>query len=105
MLADPARSWNLPKLAELCNMSRATFMRHFQDKLGRSAIEMLTDIRMSLAANELKKPAMTTEAVADTVGYRSVTAFRRAFTDKIGMTPGQWRRLAHEGPGTSRPEQ
>jgi AraC family transcriptional activator of mtrCDE len=35
-------------------MSRATFMRHFQDKLGRSAIELLTDIRMSLAANELK---------------------------------------------------
>jgi AraC family transcriptional activator of mtrCDE len=97
MFADPARPWNLPDLADLCSMSRATFMRHFQDKLGRSAIEMLTDIRMSLAANELKKPAMTTEAVADAVGYRSVAAFRRVFTDKMGMTPGQWRRLAHEG--------
>jgi AraC family transcriptional activator of mtrCDE len=97
MLADPARPWNLPDLAELCSMSRATFMRHFQDKLGRSAIEMLTDIRMSLAANELKKPTMTTEAVADSVGYRSVAAFRRVFTDKMGMTPGQWRRQAREG--------
>lgn len=94
MFADPARAWNLPDLADLCSMSRATFMRHFQDKLGRSAMELLTDIRMSLAANELKKPAMSTEAVADTVGYRSVAAFRRAFTDKMRMTPGQWRRLA-----------
>jgi AraC family transcriptional activator of mtrCDE len=97
MLADPARPWNLPDLAELCSMSRATFMRHFQDKLGRSAIEMLTDIRMNLAANELKKPTMNTEAVADSVGYRSVAAFRRVFTDKMGMTPGQWRRQAREG--------
>jgi AraC family transcriptional activator of mtrCDE len=97
MFADPARPWTVPDLADLCSMSRATFMRHFQDKLGRSAIELLTDIRMSLAANELKKPAMTTEAVAESVGYQSVSAFRRVFTDKMGMTPGQWRRLAHEG--------
>jgi AraC family transcriptional activator of mtrCDE len=97
MFADPARPWNLPDLADLCSMSRATFMRHFQDKLGRSAIELLTDVRMSLAANELKKPGMTTEAVAESVGYQSVAGFRRVFTDKMGMTPGQWRRLAHEG--------
>jgi AraC family transcriptional activator of mtrCDE len=97
MFTDPARPWNLPDLAGLCGMSRATFMRHFQDKLGRSASEMLTDIRMSRAANELKKPAMSTEAVADSVGYRSVAAFRRAFTDKIGMTPGQWRSQACDG--------
>jgi AraC family transcriptional activator of mtrCDE len=97
MFADPARPWNLPDLADLCSMSRATFVRHFQDKLGRSAIELLTDIRMSLAANELKKPAMTTESVAEAVGYQSVAAFRRVFTDKMGMTPGQWRRQARAG--------
>jgi AraC family transcriptional activator of mtrCDE len=97
MFAEPARAWNLPDLANLCSMSRATFVRHFQDKVGSSASEFLTDIRMSLAANELKKPGMTTEAVADSVGYRSVAAFRRLFTDKMEMTPGQWRRLAREG--------
>jgi AraC family transcriptional activator of mtrCDE len=97
MFVDPARPWTLPELADLCSMSRATFMRHFQDKLGRSAVELLTDIRMSLAANELRKPAMTTEAVAESVGYQSVAAFRRVFTDKMGMTPGKWRRLAREG--------
>jgi AraC family transcriptional regulator, activator of mtrCDE len=96
MFADPARPWNLPELADLCSMSRATFMRHFQDTLGRSAVELLTDIRMSLAANELKKPMMTTEAVAESVGYQSVSSFRRVFTEKMGMTPGQWRRCARK---------
>jgi AraC family transcriptional activator of mtrCDE len=97
LFADPTRPWKLTDLADLCGMSRATFMRHFQDKLGRSAADLLTDIRMSLAANELKKPAMTTEAVAESVGYQSISAFRRVFTERMGMTPGEWRRLAHEG--------
>jgi AraC family transcriptional activator of mtrCDE len=96
MFADPARPWNLAELAELCSMSRATFMRHFQDKLGRSAVDLLTDIRMSLAANELKKPSVSTEAVAESVGYQSVAAFRRVFSAWMGMTPGEWRHSSHE---------
>jgi AraC family transcriptional activator of mtrCDE len=97
MFADPARSWKLPDVAEMCGMSRATFMRHFQDRLGCSALDLLTDLRMSLAANELKKPAISTEAVAETVGYQSVSAFRRVFAERMGMTPGEWRRVAHTG--------
>ncbi|MEM5425891.1 MULTISPECIES: AraC family transcriptional regulator [Paraburkholderia] len=97
MFSDPARGWNLPELAALCNMSRATFMRHFQETLGCSAVDLLTDIRMSHAANELKKPTMTAEAVAESVGYQSVSSFRRLFTERMGMTPGEWRRLARQG--------
>lgn len=97
MFADPTRPWKLPDLADLCGMSRATFMRQFQDKLGRSALDLLTDLRMSLAANELKKPAISTEAVAETVGYQSVSAFRRVFAERMGMTPGEWRRLTRKG--------
>jgi len=92
MLAEPARAWTLPELAALCNMSRATFMRRFQEGLGKSASELLQDIRMSMAANELKNPARSTEAVAEAVGYQSVAAFRRVFTQSIGVTPGAWRR-------------
>jgi AraC family transcriptional activator of mtrCDE len=51
---EPARAWSLPDLARLCNMSHATLARQFQEKLGRSASDLLTDIRMTLAANELK---------------------------------------------------
>jgi len=94
MFAEPAAPWKLTDLASLCGMSRATFMRQFQDKLGRSAADLLTDIRMSLAANELSRPGLGTEAVADLVGYQSVAAFRRVFTARMEMTPGQWRRRA-----------
>jgi hypothetical protein len=34
----------------------------------RSANDLLTDVRMTMAANELKKPSVSTEVVAQTVG-------------------------------------
>jgi AraC family transcriptional regulator, activator of mtrCDE len=55
---EPARAWSLPDLARLCNMSRATLARQFQEKLGRSASDLLADIRMTLAANELRKSSL-----------------------------------------------
>jgi AraC-like DNA-binding protein len=73
-------------------MSRATFARQFQDRLRRSAADLLTDIRMTLAANKLKKPMASTAAVAAEVGYQSEAAFQRAFKRRIGVTPAQWRR-------------
>jgi AraC family transcriptional activator of mtrCDE len=88
----PARQWSLPELARLCNMSRATLARQFQQSLGRSASDLLTDIRMTIAANELKKPNMSTGAVAETVGYQSEAAFQRAFKSHMGVTPAQWRK-------------
>lgn len=91
MFAEPTRTWKLPDLAGMCGMSRATFMRHFQERLGCTALDLLTDLRMSLAANELKKQIFSTEAIAEAVGYQSVSAFRRVFTERLGMTPGKWR--------------
>jgi len=92
MLATPGYHWTLPELADRCNVSRATFTRHFQEKLGKSASDFLLDVRMSLAANELLKPGVSTGSVADVVGYQSEAAFQRIFKQKMGVTPAQWRR-------------
>ncbi|MCE4226236.1 AraC family transcriptional regulator [Methylobacterium sp. C25] len=92
MFNEPGRQWTLPKLARLCGMSRATMARQFQEKFGQSASELLTDVRMTLAANDLRKPSASTGAVAETVGYQSEAAFQRAFKQRMGITPAQWRR-------------
>jgi AraC family transcriptional activator of mtrCDE len=94
MLEQPAWPWTLPELARLCHMSRATFARQFRESLGRSAARLLLDIRMTLAANELKKPLRSTAAVAEFAGYQSDAAFQRVFKRHMGMTPAQWRRAA-----------
>jgi AraC-like DNA-binding protein len=74
-------------------MSRATLARQFQEKLGRSASDLLTDIRMTLAANELKKSSLSTGAAAEAIGYQSEAAFQRAFKRRMGVTPAQWRKM------------
>jgi AraC family transcriptional regulator, activator of mtrCDE len=92
LFEEPARAWSLPALARLCGMSRATLARQFQDKLGRSASDLLTDIRMTLAANELRRSSLSTGAVAEAAGYRSEAAFQRAFKTHMGVTPARWRK-------------
>jgi AraC family transcriptional activator of mtrCDE len=93
---EPAHPWSLPELANLCNMSRATFIRHFKEKMGRSASDMLTEIRMMVAANEMQRSSASTSAVAEIVGYQSEAAFQRAFKQHMGVTPAQWRRDARQ---------
>jgi AraC family transcriptional regulator, activator of mtrCDE len=92
LIHEPERNWSLPELARRCNMSRATFARHFQERLRRSAADLQTDIRMTLAANKLKESSASTAAVAAEVGYQSEAAFQRAFKQRLGVTPAHWRR-------------
>jgi AraC family transcriptional activator of mtrCDE len=96
MFREPERPWSLPELASLCNMSRATLARHFQENLGYSATDLLTDIRMTAAANALQTSSDSTAAVAEAVGYQSEAAFQRVFKRRMGQTPAQWRRAAHK---------
>ena len=97
MFNDPARAWTLPELAGRCNMSRATFIRHFQQRLDRSPIDLLTDIRMTVAANALRATDQSTGAVAELAGYQSEAAFQRAFKQHLGVTPAQWRKQERMG--------
>ncbi|WP_158912626.1 cupin domain-containing protein [Caulobacter sp. S45] len=91
---EPAKPWTLPELSSLCSMSRATFIRQFQQSLGRSATDLLTDVRMTVAANELGSSSTPTGAVAEAVGYQSEAAFQRTFKQHMGVTPAQYRRQA-----------
>lgn len=88
----PSHPWTLPELAELCNMSRATFVRHFQDATNVTPSDFHTNIRMSIASRELKRSLLSVEAVAELVGYQSDAAFQRAFKQYMGVTPAQWRK-------------
>src|SRR3546814_158626 len=99
MFNEPSRPWTLPELARLCNISRATFIRHVQERLGRSAMDLLTDIRMTVAANALRSSDMSTGAVAELAGYQSEAAFQRAFKQHMGTTPAHMRRNARAGDG------
>jgi AraC family transcriptional regulator, activator of mtrCDE len=91
MFDAPGKPWTLPALAELCHMSRATFVRHFDDALGRSANDVLTEIRMTLAARKLAQSDEPIAAIGEAVGYQSEAAFQRTFKRHTGVSPARWR--------------
>lgn len=101
LFQEPAKAWSMSDLAAVCHMSRATFARHFQTSMGCSANDLLIDIRMTMAANLLKRPSMSVSAVSEAIGYQSDSAFQRAFKFHMGMTPARWRRQVQAAEETS----
>ncbi len=91
MLNDPARPFSLPQLAALCFMSRATFVRQFQQAMGKSAAEFLLELRMLQAARLLEHSSESVDSIAEQCGYQSSAAFQRAFKKISGQTPAAWR--------------
>lgn len=97
MLRDPAHEWTVESLAAQAAMSRATFARHFEAKGKQSPHEVLTLLRMHLAAELLRRGELNAAAVAERVGYRSESAFGKTFLRVMGQTPARFRRDAPLG--------
>ncbi|MFM0020243.1 AraC family transcriptional regulator [Paraburkholderia azotifigens] len=91
MFESPGKPWTLDQFAVLCNMSRATFVRQFQEAIGRSATDVLTEVRMTIAGRMLLESTTPVGDIGETVGYQSEAAFQRVFKKQIGVTPARWR--------------
>jgi AraC-like DNA-binding protein len=88
----PAQAWSLEDLARAAGTSRSVLAERFQHLVGSSPIQYLTHWRMTLAANLLHRGDVTLARVAEEVGYRTDTAFSRAFRREFGAPPAAWRR-------------
>ncbi len=88
----PQQAWNMDALAALAAMSRANFMRVFQQKIGIAPGKFLTQLRLQEAALLLNKTQKNILSVALEVGYQSEAHFSKAFKALYGMTPSQYRK-------------
>jgi AraC-like DNA-binding protein len=88
----PDRAWTLESLAAAVGVSRSGLARRFTSLVGEPPMAFLTAWRMTLAADLLREPGATVEAVARRVGYGSGFALSTAFRRERGVTPQQHRR-------------
>ena len=72
-------------------VSERTLARLFQQHLGISPHEFLTDVRMKLGQMWLEVTLKSVEEIANDCGYADVSAFRRVFKSKFGLTPMGYR--------------
>jgi AraC-like DNA-binding protein len=85
------KPWSVEELARIALMSRASFARNFQQALGQTPMQYLSDWRMTLARDLLLTDGVSLAQIAERVGYSSKYAFATAFRRHHGEPPGRWR--------------
>ncbi|MEM7187968.1 MAG: AraC family transcriptional regulator [Pseudomonadota bacterium] len=93
MLDAPGGSHSLESLAEISGMSRSTFAKRFSDAYGTGPMELLRDLRMQRAAASLIETDVPVKRLAELSGFRSRSAFTRAFEAAMGSPPQEFRDL------------
>lgn len=81
----------LTDLAERCFYNPSYFSRAFKQKFGSSLTEYVRSRRIELAKIRLETVDESIESVMQKVGFTDRSAFYRAFSELVGMTPAEYR--------------
>ncbi len=73
------------------DITRAKWIPYFQEKLGRSTMEVYRDIRLDKANSLLRQSTLSATEVALATGFGSSSHFSLAFRRRFGMTPSDVR--------------
>jgi AraC-like DNA-binding protein len=90
----PEQQWSVASLAEVAAMSRSAFAQRFSQLLDVSPLKYLTLWRMCEARRLLAHSAVSVAELAQRSGYESEAAFRKAYKNALGETPGATREAA-----------
>jgi transcriptional regulator GlxA family with amidase domain len=78
-------------LAERCRLSPRQFSRRFKQAFGASPGEYVERLRLDEARRRLSDNKQSLDRIAESVGYASADAFRRAFERQFGTAPNAYR--------------
>lgn len=90
----PEAPWTVEQLGEWVGMSRATVIRHFNNTVGMPPQEYIANWRMMKARNYIQHSALSSEDIADRLGFASARTLGKAFQRCFGSTPAQFRKQA-----------
>lgn len=79
------------ELAYLCNMSEATFKRHFNTIYNQSPAKYIQLKKLARAKQLLKTQSNTIAGIAYDCGFSSPSSFNTAFKKNFGLTPSEYR--------------
>ncbi|MCX4849533.1 helix-turn-helix transcriptional regulator [Streptomyces sp. NBC_00893] len=83
----------LDDLADAASVSKFYFLRVFTRVVGVTPGRFLSVVRLAEAKRLLGDTGLTVVEISARVGYGSVGSFARRFTETVGMSPIQYRRL------------
>jgi AraC-like DNA-binding protein len=95
LLTNPGVTPTLALVADQLHMSSRTLRRRLHDA-GTSYKDILSGVRLGLAAEYLRSSRMAPKQIAYLLGYSGVTSFHRAFKNQYEQTPADYRAGASE---------
>jgi len=91
VMADPARDWRVPELADAAGASRSGLQRMFNEFQKESIHEFLQNTRLDQARQLLCDERLAVKEVSARLNFSSEFYFSRFFRKRAGMSPRQFR--------------
>jgi AraC-like DNA-binding protein len=91
------RPVTLPDVAARANLSAYHFLRVYKGVYGETPHEFLTRLRIEKAKTLLAKGSHNVTEACFEVGFSSLGSFSCLFTDRVGLSPSEYRRYARSG--------
>jgi transcriptional regulator GlxA family with amidase domain len=89
---NPAQDLSVEALAHRACLSPRHFIRRFKAAFGKPPGLFVQAVRLDEARRRLCAGQISIDKVADSVGFKSADAFRRAFAQRFRITPGKYQR-------------
>jgi AraC family transcriptional regulator len=83
---------SVTELAEACGLSAGALVRGFKKSTGVSPHQWLLSCRIDFAIKLMSAPDTSLAQIAFNAGFADQSHFSRVFAQKMGVTPGAWRR-------------
>lgn len=82
---------SVDSLARRAAMSERNFSRVFTREVGETPARHIETLRLEAARRQLEASSLSLDEVAEHSGFASAEVLRRAFTRRLGVSPGQYR--------------
>jgi AraC-like DNA-binding protein len=87
----PSDPWTVESLAKATGMSRSRFAERFTELVGLAPMAYVTEWRLQKALARLGRKEASIKEIAAQTGYQSSAAFTRAFAQRFGVPPSDFR--------------
>lgn len=83
----------LSQIADFCHQQEAALCRTYKRGTGMTLFQHLQFIRIESACTMLRNTSLPIAEVAYSCGFNTPSTFNRLFREKMGMSPGEYRKL------------
>lgn len=92
---------SLKELAGMAAMNSAYLSTYFKEVMNVTIMDYIESVRLGQACIQLKTTSRQITEIALSCGYNNISYFNRSFRQKMGMTPGEYRKGSgvKKGPG------